>query len=219
MSRGSRHPLRAEAIAAIQAHMAANGAKDWRPLWERYEAQGVNKPTFWNWIREAKEEAAASPTLAAAKNALQTVVTGREDQLPEGVAAHLPATPSPAFISKAGPAGLKQFDMVLEIHKLYADAEMLRNYAVKKTRDEATGAEVEQIKNPIAFDKSIARRANLLETSIRAVQEIWNLRTMQQFYEVVVQEIGKADPETQRRILQRLAELNQRTGMNMAAEF
>ncbi len=77
----------------------------------------------------------------------------------------------------------------------------------------------EHIKNPHAFDRSIQRRANLLETSISAVQQIWNLRTMQSFYEVVVQEIGKADPDTQKRILVRLAELNARTGMSLSAEF
>ena len=198
--------------------MAVHGSKDWPLLFERFEPRGVAKTTFWTWIREVKESAAPSPVLAAAKTAIQTVVEGRESQLPEGVSEHLPATPSPDFISKHGARGLAQFDMILEIKKLYADAEMLRSYAIKEVHGD-DGETREQIKNPVAFDKSIARRANLLETSISAVQQIWNLRTMQNFYEVVVQEIGKADPDTQKRILVRLAELNQRTGMNLSAEF
>lgn len=218
MSRGSKHPLRDEVIAAIHAHLAVHGSTNWSTLFERYEGQGISKPTFWTWIKEAKASAAASPVLAAAKTAIQTVVQGRESQLPEGVAAHLPATPSPNFISKSGDRGLAQFDMILEIKKLYADAEMLRDYAIKEVHGD-DGETREQIKNPVAFDKSIARRANLLETSIRAVQEIWNLRAIQNFYEVVVQEIGMADPDTQKRILVRLAELNARTGMNLSAEF
>lgn len=217
MTRGTAHPLRAEAIAAIQAHLAAHGSKNWKPLLEKYEGQ-VSQNTLWTWIREAKEMAAASPVLAAAKTAIQTVVTGREDQLPASVAENLPATPSPDYISKTGERGLAQFDMILEINKLYDDAKMLRAFSVKEVKGE-DGSTIEHIKNPVAFDKSIARRANLLETSIRAVQEIWNLRTMQAFYEVVVEEIGKADPETQKRIITRLAELNARTGMSMAARF
>ena len=59
------------------------------------------------------------------------------------------------------------------------------------------------------------RRLNVIDTAIKAMGEIWNLRTMQDFYEVVVQEIGRADPETQQRIMQRLAALNAKTGMSM----
>lgn len=217
MSRG-KNPLKDEAIAAINAHLAVHGSKHWGPLFERFEAKGVGKNAMWIWIREAKAAAASTPMLAAAKTAIQVAVSGRENQLPEGPEKHLPATPSPHFISRTGERGLAQFDMILEIKKLYADAEMLRASSVKQTQTE-DGETKEQIKNPLTFDRSIARRANLLETSIRAVQEIWNLRTMQNFYEVVVQEIGKADPDTQRRILVRLAELNARTGMNLSAEF
>jgi hypothetical protein len=218
MSTGKRHPLRDEAVAAIHAHLAVNGPKHWAPLVDRYKALGVNERIVRYWIAEAKKKVPVSPLLAAAKAAIQTVVAGREAALPEGVSEHLPATPSPNYISKTGERGLKQFDMILEIKKLYGDAEMLRAYAVKKTKDEE-GNETELIKNPVAFDKSIARRANLLETSIRAVQEIWNLRTMQEFYEVVVQEIGRADQETQKRILTRLAVLNSKTGMSLSADF
>lgn len=218
MSRGSKNPIKDEVVAAIHAHLAVHGSKNWSVLFERFEPRGIHKTTFWSWVKEVKTAAAASPALAAARTAIQTVVEGRETQLPEGVSGHLPATPSPNFISKTGARGLAQFDMILEIKKLYADAEMLRAYSVKEVKTE-DGEAREHIKNPVAFDKSIARRASLLETSISAVQQIWNLRTMQSFYEVVVQEIGKADPDTQKRILVRLSELNQRTGMNLSAEF
>jgi hypothetical protein len=86
-----------------------------------------------------------------------------------------------------------------------------------KTRtDPDTGELVEVINNPAAFDKSIVRRAGLLETAIKAVQEVWDLRQMQNFYEIVIEEIGRESPETQRRIMVRLAELNSRQGMTMS---
>lgn len=103
-----------------------------------------------------------------------------------------------------------------EIHALYADAKKLRAYSVSQGVDPDTGEAVEKIKNPAAFDKSIVRRADLLETAIKAVQEVWDLRTMQAFYETIIEEIGKESPEAQQRIMRRLADLNARAGMTLS---
>ena len=39
---------------------------------------------------------------------------------------------------------------------------------------------------------------------------------MQNFYQTVIEEIGRESPECQRRIMERLAELNSKQGMTMA---
>ena len=207
--------------------MAKHGAKDWKLLLQQFP--DVHDQSKWRWIRQARNETPPKEVINDARDKLVQKVrkfpkTGRGEklkgQLDEAAAEivdHLPAAPSPAFIAKSGDAGLRTIDFVAEIHSLYADAKMLRAFAVKAKQDPDTGEVREHIQNPAAFDKSIARRADLLETAIHAVQQVWDLRTMQNFYETVIEEIGKESPDCQHRIMTRLAELNARSGMTMAA--
>lgn len=217
------HPRRAEFIAAAQRHMSTVGSTNWRDLLAHFP--DVAEPTKWRWIRQAKEADVSRPELINAKAKIVQKVkkaggTDRQREArankTEDIARHLPAAPSPAYIARTGEAGLQNLDFVAEIHALYADAQKLRAYAMKVRADPETGEMIEAINNPAAFDKSIVRRAALLETAIKAVQEVWDLRTMQAFYETVVEEIGKESPEVQRRIMERLAELNGRVGMTMS---
>jgi len=224
-----KHPQFDAFIAAAHAHMAKYGQKDWKLLLEQFP--DVHDQNKWRWLRQARNGTPAPEIISDARDKLVAKVrrfpgTQRgskfaEDHLsPEvanQIAADLPAAPSPAYIAKAGDAGLRTIDFVAEIQNLYGDAKMLRAYSVKERTDPDTGELREVINNPAAFDKSIARRANLLETAIRAVQEVWDLQTMQRFYETVIEEIGAESPECQQRIMRRLAELNSRTGMTLGA--
>lgn len=220
------HPMRAKFTEAMHAHMAKHGEKNWKLLLEQFPE--VHDQTKWRWIRLARSEAPPPSLMQDARDRLAASVKkfpnttrakrmGKDRLAPEAeeIVDHLPAAPSPAFIAKTGDAGLRTIDFVAEIHSLYGDAKMLRAYSVKERADPETGELREVINNPAAFDKSIARRADLLETAIRAVQEVWDLRTMQNFYETVIDEIGKESPECQKRILERLAQLNARTGMTL----
>lgn len=208
--------------------MAKHGEKNWKQLLEQFPE--VHDQTKWRWIRlarteppppslmhDARERLAASVKKFPTTTRAQRMAKERLDQGAEEIVDHLPAAPSPAYIAKTGDKGLRTIDFVAEIQTLYRDATMLRAYAVKERVDPVTGEMVEVINNPAAFDKSIARRADLLETAIRAVQEVWDLRTMQNFYETIIEEIGKESPEVQRRILERLAVLNAKSGMTLAA--
>lgn len=217
------HPRKAEFIAAAQAHMASVGSTNWKDLMEKFPE--VHDQTKWRWLRQAKEADVSKPQLINAKAKLVQKVkkiggTDRqreaEEDGTERIAKHLPAAPSPNYIARTGDAGLQNLDFVAEIHALYSDAQMLRAWAMKKKTDPATGEEVEVINNPNAFDKSILRRAGLLETAIKAVQEVWDLRTMQNFYQTIIEEIGEESPECQRRIMERLAALNSRQGFTMS---
>lgn len=213
--------------AALHAHMAKHGAKDWKLLLQQFPE--VHEQTMWRWIRAGRKEVPPEANLSDARTKLAEAVrkfptTTRaqrmaKEKLPEAeeIVDHLPAAPSPSYIAKAGDDGLRTLDFVAEIQSLYRDATMLRTYAVRDRVDPDTGEVREVINNPAAFDKSIARRADLLETAIRAVQEVWDLRTMQRFYETIIEEIGFESPDCQKRILERLAKLNARTGMTLGA--
>lgn len=215
-------------MKAAHAHIAEHGQKNWKLLFEQFP--DVSDQSKWRWLRavrkddpppslinDAREKLVASVRKFPQTDRAKGIPDERLDPSAAEVVDHLPAAPSPAYIAKNGDAGLRTIDFVAEIQSLYRDASMLRAYAMKTKPDPATGQPVEVINNPAAFDKSIVRRANLLETAIRAVQEVWDLRTMQNFYETIIDEIGKESPEAQRRIMERLAALNERTGMTLGA--
>lgn len=219
----AEHPDKAAFKAAVTAHMQTVGSNNWKVVLDQWPH--VPDPTKWRWIRQVKEADVPRPELINARAKLVQRVKklppdARTIEASENgtthIAKHLPASPSPNYIARNGEAGLQTLDFVAEIHALYGDATKLRNYALSVSTDEATGEKVEKIKNPAAFDKSIVRRANLLETAIKAVQEVWDLRTMQAFYETIIEEIGRESPEVQRRIMQRLADLNAKAGMTMS---
>ena len=210
-------------MADVANHLATVGSSNWSAVLARHPE--LAEASKWRLIRMAKEADVPRPELINAKAKLVQKVkklpkdarrVEAEANGTEKIARHLPAAPSPSYIAKHGEAGLQNLDFVAEIHALYADAQKLRAYAMKNRVDAESGEVTEVINNPAAFDKSIVRRASLLETAIKAVQEVWDLRTMQNFYETVIVEIGKESPECQRRIMERLAELNSKTGMTLS---
>lgn len=217
------HPQKHAFKAAVSQHLATVGANNWKVVLDQFP--DVAEPTKWRWIREAKSADVPRPELINSRAKLiqkvkklppdARTIEARENGT-EHIAKQLPAAPRPEYIARTGEAGLQTLDFVAEIHKLYADASMLRAYAMKLRTDAETGEVTEAINNPAAFDKSIVRRAGLLETAIKAVQEVWDLRQMQAFYETIIDEIGKESPETQRRIMVRLADLNAKTGMTLS---
>jgi hypothetical protein len=217
------HPQKSAFLAAVAQHLSTVGANNWKVVLDQFP--DVAEPTKWRWIKQAKEADVPRPELINAKAKLVQKVkklpkdarrVEAEENGTTKVAKHLPAAPSPSYIARTGESGLQNLDFVAEIHALYADAQKLRAYAMKTRPDPETGALVEQINNPAAFDKSIVRRASLLETAIKAVQEVWDLRTMQNFYETIIDEIGQESPECQRRIMERLADLNSKQGFTMS---
>jgi hypothetical protein len=216
------HPQKAKFKATVSKHLATVGANNWNAVLDAFP--DIPVATKWRWIREAKAADVPKPQLINAKAALVQKVkklpkdarrVESEEAGTQHITKQLPAAPSPAYIARTGESGLQTLDFVAEIHSLYRDASMLRAFAIKAVQGE-DGTTTEKILNPAAFDKSIVRRADLLETAIKAVQEVWDLRTMQNFYETIIEEIGKESPEVQRRIMERLAVLNSKTGMTMS---
>ena len=214
--------IKASFKSAVANHLATVGSNNWTAVLQAFPE--VGEATKWRWIREAKSADVPKPQLINAKAKLVQKVRkiAKNDRAIEAdehgvghIAKHIPAAPSPQYIAKTGEQGLATIDFVAEIYSLYRDAQMLRAFGITQVVAE-DGTVTEKIKNPAAFDKSIVRRADLLETAIKAVQEVWDLRTMQNFYETIIDEIGIESPEVQRRIMERLAVLNSKQGLTMS---
>ena len=217
--------LKQEFALTVAKHLATVGSTNWTVVLDKFPEIGT--ATKWRMIKEAKEADVPRPELI---NSRAKLVQRARKLAPDArrveaeangttkIANQLPAAPSPNYIAKSGEKGLQTLDFVAEIHSLYSDATMLRAFAISTVTGE-DGATSEKIKNPAAFDKSIVRRAELLETAIKAVQEVWDLRTMQNFYETIIEEIGLESPEVQKRIMARLADLNGQRGFTMAMKI
>ena len=225
--------FKAKVTTAIRDHIAEHGPTNWKLILDQFKVtddrpEGVHEQTLWRWIREVRTRPHVPPRLIdAAVEQIAARTDGVLDQRQAEASAaglaeitrDIPAGPSPAYLAKSGARGLQNIDFMVELKSLYADGQMLRQYAMKVVTDPNTGEQTEAIKNPAAFEKSIQRRASILDTALKAMGEIWDLRMQQQFYETIIDEIGKADPAVQRRILDRLAVLNQRTGMTLNARM
>lgn len=207
---GKSHPLRLEAVEFIRQHLFEHGTEDLRPIYEHWEARGVPHNTVWGWIRQVKMAGPGKPQLQAAALRIEEALAD------EDIGQHLPAAPSPAYIASSGQRGLRNLDILAGLQRAQADCDMLRDHSIKMVADPDTGEEREAIKNPLLFEKQISRRLNVMETALKAMNEVWNLRQMQAFYETVIEEIQAESPETARRIMLRLAKLNSRTGMTLA---
>lgn len=191
MSSNKEVDQREDVILAIKAAIHKYGIEA-GPKIAREQYPDVPRSTWYRYLKAAQ----ASPidvAVAQAKKASK----------------HLPAAPSPAYIAEKPVEARKNIDMMSRLESLYADAEMLRAYAMTP--------DGERIRVPTFFAQSIKLRADLLETALKAVQEVWDLQRMQRFYDTILDEIGNVDPELQRRIVERLQELNEKMGLTMEA--
>lgn len=181
---------------AVKTHGEAVGLKLMR---ERYS--DVPRSTWKRWL----DELALSPKEVAVREA-------------KGVAAHLPAAPSPAYIAEKPVEARRNIDFMTRLEDLYADAEMLRAYAVTKGYD-VEGNEITKIKVPTYFAQSIKLRSDLLDNAVRTIQQVYDLKRQQAFYDAILDEIAAESPDVARRITERLARLNNELGMTVEARF
>lgn len=218
MDEATKKKLRDGLNAVILQHLATHGPKNWGTLIERYCPHVLSEASFWRRVAQVKKRPTDAGTLQKAREQVIERMIGTVDVNDEAAAAaglahvakHVPATPSPAYIARSGQQGLMNIDVMEEINKVYADAVMLRDYSVVERDGQ------EAIKNPLIFEKSIARRNDLIETVLRVVERVWDLKMMQSFYDAIIEEIGQEAPHVQRRIMLRLAELNSKHGFTIA---
>lgn len=217
--------LKAAVLAEIRAHLLVYGPNNWQILRDKYPEIGERK--FFRWVKAVREptpDDSKRPQRGGSKFSPERLEAARAAQ-DDGVrrarlaaTKNVPAAPSPAYMMGRGVAAERSIDFLAAVGEIWADAQLLRDHAVK--RSEETG-EV-SIKNPMMFARSIGSRIEVMETALKVMQEIWDLRHMQSFYDeivaIIVDEIGPAHPEIQRRILERLQALNSRRGMTIFAD-
>lgn len=195
----NREQLRQQAFIEITKLLAEGNEKGLAALRDQYH--GVPKASWYRWIASCKE--------------LIGHVDPKTQRLTESAAIaleaaeHLPAAPSPAYVDQKGAAG--NMDFMQRLESLYSDAEILRKFSM----DEKTG----RIKLPKYLTQSVSLRQKLLETALKAMQEVWDLRRMQAFYDAVLEEIAQESPETAMRIMERLKKLNSEIGMTFEARL
>ena len=158
----------------------------------------VSKPTWYRWLREVR----AHPLDAAIDKARKLAEK------------RLPAVPSPQYLAEKPHESRKNIDMLTRLEALYADAELLRAHAVMTDKN---GNDI--VRNPMFFSQSIRLRSDLLDNALRALAQVWDLSRMQRLHDLILTEIGKADPDTQRRITAALKELDDRVGITMDARL
>lgn len=214
------NPSKAAATAAIKLHLQTHGSEDWHIVLTQFP--DVPSASMWRWIREAKADKPSKAELSTAKARtrarMRKIAVDREDEAFEAgtvhIAKHVPAAPTPAYVSRAGAKALQGIDYLAEVNALYVDAMMLRDFAVKAGTG-ADGQQIEVIKNPNIFERQIAGRLRIIEGAVSTMRELWDLQRMQSFYETIIDEVAKESPDCQRRIMDRLRVVNEQQGMTI----
>lgn len=203
---------------AISKHLALNGPTKWPELMEQFP--DTSRATFFRYIKEVREtmEANAAERGGAELRVMQKRIKSqtRTPEITEKkLKANVPATPSPAALVGMGGAVEEVFNFMAHFNELLRDTKMMRDASV--TINQADGTE--KLKNPMLMDKSVSRRLDLIETWLRSQDMIWNFERMQELYQAIIEEVGKADADTQQAILARVRMLNDRTGMTVGARL
>lgn len=201
--------------AAIAEHLSLHGPSKWDEL--QVQFPDVSRATFFRYVKEVREEieeGAAQRGNAALKIAQQRIKRSVEtpEQTQQKLKAHLPVAPSPAVIADLGTNAVAAFDFMAYFTRVVGDTELVRNAAVVKNEDGT-----ERVKNPVLLDDNIRRRLQVLETWLHSMSEIYNLQKLQELYNLIIDEVGKADPDVQQAVVARLRALNNRRGLTIDA--
>lgn len=190
------------AVLEIQAAIAKYGYEGGPKVLRETTYAHVSRPTWYRWLREAQ---------AGPKTQASAIIQQAMAVMPADV---LPAAPSPAIIAKSPVVAKSKLDFMGRLEKLYSDGEMLREHSVIRSADG-----IERIKLASQFATSIRIRSDLLERALQAYEVLYDWQQMNQFYDLIVQEVAKIDPTTAARIMERLDELNREKGFTARAQI
>lgn len=106
-----------------------------------------------------------------------------------------------SYLTQEGPAALRKLDLIKSIQTVNDDIDTLRTYAMS--------SEDGSVSDPKVLADSIKLRMTMAELFLNAVQHIWSQERQAQFFQSVMESIRQESPESARRIIQRLREVNQ----------
>ena len=201
---------------AINEHLHLHGPKNWPALMAKLP--GVSRSTMWRFIKEVREDIerrAADGGGVDLKLVQKRIKTNMSPaRVSKGLHDNLPLAPSPAMVVDLGSGVADVFNFFENFNELVRDSKMMRAHATKTSENGE-----ESIKNPMLFDKSFGRRLELMETWLHSQDLVWNLEKMQELYFLVIEEVGKADADTQQAILSRIRTLNNKRGLTIDARL
>ena len=205
-----------QVINAIHEHLKLEGPRNWEPVMERFP--DVSRSTFFRYVKECREtvERVAMEEGPGALRVAQKIIRANVEppqKTQERIRAHLPTAPSPAIVAQSPQAAISAFNFFAFFDKIVRDVELSRGTAVV-TNEDGT----ERVKNPVLLDRNIARRLSIIETYLHSVETVYNMERIRELYELIIEEVGKADPEIQQAVLVRLRELDNRRGITMNAK-
>lgn len=208
---------RKEVELAIANHLNLEGPAKWGEFQKKHP--DISRATLFRWVEEVRNKMlnqAVGQSPGALKIAQKRIKAMNEplERVQRKISGQIPAAPSPAIIAENGAAGVVSINFMGRLEDIWKDAEMLRAHAVGVNEDGTP-----RLKNPNLLEMSMRRREALLETYLHALQEVYSLERMQQFYGMIIEEIGKADPDLQRTILDRLRALNSKHGLTIEARI
>lgn len=216
MNKRSNGSDRSALRLAISQHLALHGPTKWPELQAKWP--DVSRATFFRHVKEVREDmentaaqrGGAELRVMQKRIRTQTTTPNNEKKLK----ANMPATPSPAALVGLGQGADDVFNFMAHFNELLRDVKMMRDASVALT---AEGGE--KLKNPMLMDKSVSRRIDLIETWLRSQDMIWNFERMQELYHAIIEEVGKADVDTQQAILARVRMLNDQRGLTVTARL
>lgn len=195
-------PSNAAAYQDVLDHLRVHGARNWKAVREAH--QSVPARSWWRIVKRAK---AALPALKNREVAAAFATAVELSKIASAV-----SVPPPAALRRADKDTAEAVDLMSELRSLLIDADSLRDYALSPANDKG----VRTIKNPMYYVKSIGLKRDLVETILRCFEQMFDVRAMQQFYDVVVEEVGRASPDVQAAIMDRLHTLNTERGFSFA---
>lgn len=209
----SKEDKKTEIIAAMREHLLLVGPRDYEALQDKFP--DVSRPTFYRYLkiaREALESAAAADSPAALRMAQARIHSqvAQPAKTMAAVKAHMPVMPSPAVIAGDPGAASQAFKFFAFFQSIVEDADLLRSTAVVVDADGK-----QKVRNPAMLDKVITRRLGIAQTYLNAFEAVYNAERIQQLYEVIVEEVGKASPEVQMAVLAVMRELDNKRGLTM----
>lgn len=189
-----------EILGAIRYHIQNHGEKDWKLVLNKFPE--LSKRRFFRLLSRVRDGVPDKDILK------QSVAHTRR------IAKTLPAAPSPAVIAQGGIDMRNRLDVMSHLQVMLDDIDKIREFSLGAPDENG----VRRIKNPAFFMQQIKQRGETLKLVLEAYGEVWDLRTMQNFYNIIMEEIGKVDPLTQRRIMVALEALNNERGLTISAQ-
>jgi hypothetical protein len=210
-------------LDAIDRHLRVIGPREWDSFRKRFPdtfpMDETGRRKLMRWVKRVRDRSGLDLGPEAHRDENAKVKSRKAvAQATLAVAKHIPTAPPPASMmdtcQRVTPSRGQRIDFLAAISQVFADAEKMRAFSVKPDESAADG---EAIKNPVWFDASIKRRLDVLTGAVQVMQQYWDLQRMEDFYTAIIDVIGEVDPETQRRLMVKLSELNARHGMTIHA--